>query len=130
MSAAPRVHLLSLADREFRRQVEAPAPRPCRRAFKGLNLNLAKFDTAWDRKRGSAARLMGVLLREGSDALHRRVCADEKATQTYDDAATWLAREARYLRRVASQLDTAAARVQSVLAQCREGKEVPAHELS
>ena len=125
MSPTHRIHLLTLADREFRREVEAPRPKATRRHFKGLNLKLAKFDRAWDRKRGSAVRLMGVLLREGFEALHQRVCADERALKTYDSAAEWLQREAAYLRRVAAMQETAAFRLNTVLALCREERQVP-----
>jgi len=47
---------------------------PCRpRRFKSMRLNAARFDQSWDRKRGSAARLMAVLLREDNATLQQRV---------------------------------------------------------
>jgi hypothetical protein len=120
MTIANRVHLLTLADREFNRETKAPRRVPTKRTFKGLSLNIAKFDTAWDRKRGSAVRLTSVLLREDAETLHRRVCADEQSTRTYDGAADWLEREARYMRKVAGMLDTAVSRLNAVLGRCRE----------
>lgn len=123
-----RIRLLSLADREFRREAGAPKPQKAKRAFKGMNVSLGKFDARWDRARGSAARMTGVLLREDADALHGRVCADERSLKDYDAAAEWLQGEARYLRKVASLQETAASRLTAVLDRCREMrlKEVPA----
>ena len=99
---ASRIRLLSLADREFRREAGSPKPQKAKRTFKGMNLSLGKFDARWDRSRGSAARMTGVVLREDAEALHSRVCADEKSLKDYDAAADWLQTEARYLRKVAS----------------------------
>lgn len=123
MSIANRGRLLALADKEFRKEVEAPAPKPARRSFKGLSLSLAKFSTAWDRKRGSAARMTGIVLREDAEALHARVCADEKSFKTYDGAPEWLQAEARYLRKMAGLQETAASRLQAVLDRCRETRQ-------
>ena len=111
--------LLKLADREFRQLTEdrAAAP-PTPRKFKAVRLNTARFDQSWDRKRGSAARLMAVLLREDDSALHQRVCESERAAKTYADAAGWLQRESVYLRKVSRLLDTAAGRVEAVLERC------------
>jgi hypothetical protein len=76
MSPGNRVHLLSLADREFRQLTEkSTAPIVTTRKFKAIRLNLSKFDHSWDRKRGAAVRLMGVLLREDDSTLERRVRA-------------------------------------------------------
>lgn len=113
--------LLKLADREFRQLTQVPSsastvPRP--RRFKPVRLNVARFDQSWDRKRGSAVRLMAVLLREDDTALHQRVCESERAAKTYSDAAHWLQRESVYLRKVARLLDTAASRVEFVLERC------------
>lgn len=131
MSPGSRIHLLTLADREFRREIQAPRARPAKSTFKALNIGLNKFDSGWDRKRGAAARLTGILLREDSTALHERVCADAKATKTYDQAAEWLQKEARYLRKVALLQETAASRLQSVLDRCREMRlEVPPSTLT
>ena len=58
-----------------------------------MRMNLSKFDAAWDRKRGSAVRLMGVLLREDDAELERRVCESEKSAKTYAQAAEWMQRE-------------------------------------
>lgn len=124
MPIVNRIHLFALANREFRREAEAPRRTPGKRTFKGMNLNLRKLDTDF-RKRGSAVRWTGVLLREDPDALHRRVCADEKAVKTYDGAAEWLEREARHLRKFASMQETAASRLNTILARCREERQVP-----
>lgn len=53
--------LLALADREFWRSAEKRHFQPARRESKGLDLNLSKFDTSWDRKCGAAARLAGCV---------------------------------------------------------------------
>lgn len=82
--------LLKLADREFRQLTEdRTAAPPAPRRFKPVRLNVTRFDQSWDRKRGSAARLMAVLLREDDSALHQRVCESERAAKTYADAADW-----------------------------------------
>ena len=111
--------LFKLADREFRQLTEdRSAAPPAPRRFKPVRLNAARFDQSWDRKRGSAARLMAVLLREDDAALHQRVCESERAAKTYADAADWLQRESVYLRKVSRLLDTAAGRVEAVLERC------------
>lgn len=111
--------LLKLADREFRQLTEdRSATPPAPRRFKPVRLNVTRFDQSWDRKRGSAARLMAVLLREDDSALHQRVCESERAAKTYADAADWLQRESVYLRKVSRLLDTAAGRVEAVLERC------------
>lgn len=54
MSPGNPSRLLKLADREFRQLTGKPvAPVPSRK-FKPVKLNAAKFDSAWDRKRGAA----------------------------------------------------------------------------
>ena len=94
MSFTSRAYLLTLADREFRQLTEKPqAPVAAMRRFKPMRMNLSKFDAAWDRKRGSAVRLMGVLLREDDAELERRVCESEKSAKTYAQAAEWMQRE-------------------------------------
>jgi hypothetical protein len=111
--------LLTLADREFRQLTEdRSAAPPAPRRFKPVRLNVTRFDQSWDRKRGSAARLMAVLLREDDSALHQRVCESDRAAKTYADAADWLQRESVYLRKVSRLLDTAAGRVEAVLERC------------
>lgn len=113
--------LLKLADREFRQITEVrPATPPTPRRFRPVRLNAARFDQSWDRKRGSAARLMAVLLREDDSALHQRVCESERTARTYSDAAAWLQRESVYLRKVSRLLDTAAGRISIVLERCNE----------
>lgn len=101
-----RVQLLALADREYRQLAGKPSSRPAPRRLKPIRLNLAKFDGAWDRKRGAAVRLMGVLLCEDDETLKRRVCASDHSARTYAEAATWLQRESAYLRKVARLLET------------------------
>jgi hypothetical protein len=111
--------LLKLADREFRQLTEdRSATPPAPRKFKAVRINVTRFDQSWDRKHGSAARLMAVLLREDDAALHQRVCENERSAKTYSDAADWLQRESAYLRKVSRLLDTAAGRVEAVLERC------------
>ena len=118
--------LLKLADREFRQLTEdRSAIPPAPRRFKPVRLNATRFDQSWDRKRGSAARLMAVLLREDDATLHQRVCENERAAKTYSDAADWLQRESAYLRKVARLLDTAASRVEVVLERCSAQASAP-----
>lgn len=88
------------------------------RSFKGLRLNLSKFDDTWDRKRGAAVRLTAVVLRDDHVALERRVCESERTAKTYAEAATWLQRASAYLRKVARLLDTAGVRLTAVLTRC------------
>jgi hypothetical protein len=118
--------LLKLADREFQQLTEERvATPPVSRRFKPVRLNAARFDQSWDRKRGSAARLMAVLLREDDSALHQRVCESERAAKTYADAADWLQRESVYRRKVSRLLDTAAGRVEAVLERCAANQATP-----
>ncbi|HEX4243227.1 MAG TPA: hypothetical protein VHZ53_17585 [Steroidobacteraceae bacterium] len=110
---------MSLADREFRQITGTRAtPEPTRK-FKPIRLNLARFDSSWDRKRGAAARLMGVLLREDDATLERRVCESEKSAKTYAEAAEWMQRGSAYLRKMARLLDTAGDRVAAVVQRCK-----------
>jgi hypothetical protein len=118
--------LLTLADREFRELTGKPVALPPARRFKPIKLNAARFDGAWDRKRGSAMRLTSVLLREDDTALQARVCADQRSVKTYADAADWLQRESAYLRKVARLLDTAGGRLVTVLARCQLSESVAA----
>lgn len=112
--------LLKLADREFRQLTEDRSdPLPTPRKFKSMRLNITRFDKSWDRKRGSAARLMAVLLREDDSTLHRRVCESEGTAKTYADAVGLLQRESVYLRKVSRLLDTAAGRISVVLERCQ-----------
>ena len=119
-----RANLLSFADREFRQLTEKPqAPVAAMKRFKPMRMNLSKFDAAWDRKRGSALRLMGVLLREDGAELVRRVCESEKSAKTYAQAAEWMQRESAYLRKLTRLLDTAGGRVASVVMRCQGAQE-------
>lgn len=122
MPTVNRARLLALADKEFRRESDAPAPRPVAAKFRALKVSLGKYDNTWDRKRGSAARLMAVLLRESDSELTQRVCESEGASRTYGGAADWLTGEARYLRKVAALMDNAAGRLGVVLQRCAESQ--------
>ena len=64
--------LMKLARLEYERGVEQPQA-PARKSFKAKRVRLAAFDRSWDLKRGSAARLMSVLLNEDSEELQARV---------------------------------------------------------
>ena len=125
MSPDNPVRLLTLADREFRQFVGKPvAPVPSRK-FKPVRLNVARFDSAWDRKRGAAVRLTAVLLADDDSALEQRVCADARSVEVYTDAADWLQRESAYLRKVARLLDTAGGRLGAVLGRCKASAAAP-----
>jgi hypothetical protein len=111
-------HLLKLADREFKALTAVrPIPQPSRK-FKPVKLNFARFDQSWDRKRGAAARLTAVVLREDDVTLERRVCESERSFKTYTSAADWLQPESAYLRKMARLLDVANQRLASVLMRC------------
>ncbi|MEJ0006445.1 MAG: hypothetical protein WDM77_08805 [Steroidobacteraceae bacterium] len=119
MAPANSIGLLRLVDREFRELTGEPArspPPPTR--FKALRINPARFDKTWDRKRGSAVRLMAVVLREDHEALARRVCESEQTAKTYAGAAEWLQRESAHLRKIARLLDTAGGRLAAVVSRC------------
>jgi hypothetical protein len=118
MPAVNRLRLVNLSEKEFRREAAAPAPLPVRSTFRAIRLNLGKYDSTWDKKRGSAARLMAVLLRESDAELTDRVCASAESCRTYGGAQDWLATEARYLRKVAQMMDSAAGRLGVVLQRC------------
>lgn len=107
--------LFALAEREFKKKRELPAPAK----FKGYRINVNKFDETWDRRRGTAARMMSVVLRDDDHTLLERVCESPQASKAYADAAEWLRRESAYLRRTASLLDTAVSRLTTVLQRCR-----------
>ncbi len=119
MSPANRARLLALSEREFHQLAGPGKPIvPTRGKFKAMNLNLARFDNSWDRKRGAAVRLTGILLKEDDTALERRVCESAQSAKVYADAAKWLERESAYLRKVARMLDTATGRLSVVLGRC------------
>ena len=118
MPTVNRTRLLNLSEREFRREADAPERAPASQKFRPIRLALSKYGNDWDRKRGSAARLMAVLLRESDDQLTGRVCEDDNTSRTYRGAADWLAGEARYLRKLAGMMDTAAGRLGVTLQRC------------
>ena len=66
-----------------------------------MKLNVARFDNAWERKRGAAVRLTAVLLREDDSTLERRVCENEVSAKTDAAAMAWLATRVHPLRKVA-----------------------------
>ncbi len=111
--------LLALADREFRQLTNKPLTIEPTRKFRPVNLNVARFDNSWERKRGAAVRLTAVLLREDDTTLERRVCENEVSAKTYADAVAWLRRESIHLRKVAKLLDTAGGRLTAVLTRCQ-----------
>jgi hypothetical protein len=115
---------MSLANREFRQLIDKPTAAQSPKRFKPIRLNLARFDSSWDQKRGAAARLMGVLLREDDATLERRVCESEKSAKTYAEAAEWMQRESAYLRKVARLLDIAGGRVAAVVQRCQQSSTV------
>ena len=120
MSPGHQVRLLTLAEREFRQLTgKPPMPAPTRK-FTPVRLNAARFDSKWDRRRGSAVRLTAVLLQDDDTALERRVCESALTAKTYSQAAAWLQRESAYLRKVARMLDLAGGRLASVLSRCTE----------
>jgi len=110
--------LLKLSEREFTQLTGKPATPVPSRKFKPMRLNPARFDNAWDRKRGAAVRLTAVLLAEDDAALEQRVCEDDRSRKTYSAAADWLQRESAYLRKMARLLDTAGGRLGTVLGRC------------
>ena len=112
-------HLLKLADREFKALTDERLPPQPSRKFKPMKLNVARFNQSWDRKRGAAARLTAVLLREDDAALERRGCESQRSFKTYSSASDWLQRESAYLRKVARFLDAANERLATVLARCQ-----------
>jgi hypothetical protein len=125
MSPGNPARLLKLADRAYQQLTGKPAiPAPTRK-FKPMKLNAARFDSAWDRKRGAAVRLTAVLLAEDDATLEQRVCESERSVKVYTDAADWLQRESAYLRKVARLLDTAGGRLGSVLGRCKASAAAP-----
>lgn len=118
MPTVNRSRLLSLSEKEFRREVAAPEPRPSQSSFRAIRLNISKFDATWDKKRGAAARMTAILLRESDAQLTDRVCESAASARTYGGAADWLSGEARYLRKMAKMMDSAAGRLGVVLQRC------------
>ena len=119
------VRLITLAEREFRNLTDKhPAPpRPQR--FKAMRLRLDRFDASWGRKRLSAVRLAGLLLRDDDVALEALVCGNEQSTRTYTGGVALLQREAAYLRRASRMLETAAGRLSVVLERCQRTSGAP-----
>jgi hypothetical protein len=120
MAPGNPARLLRLVDREFREVTGEPDNTPPPPRFKALKINPARFDSIWDRKRGSAVRLMAVVLREDHEALKRRVCETEETAKTYAGAAEWLQRESAHLRKIARLLETAGGRLAAVVSRCGE----------
>lgn len=115
MAPGDSVRLSKLVDRESRELAREPERTPPPPKFKGVKINLARFDGTWDRKRDAAVRLMAVVLREDHEALARRVCENEQTAKTYAGAAEWLQRESAHLRKIARLLDPAGGRLAAVV---------------
>lgn len=111
MNTSKLSRLLALSDAEFDRK----RPTATRRRFKPLNVSLAKYGTDWERRRGAAIRLMAVVLGESSESLYAKISADAQTARDFVDAAQWLRGEATYFRKAANRLDTAVARLHSVI---------------
>ncbi len=118
MAPGKPVRLLRLVEREFRDLTGEPERTPPAPRFKALRINPARFDRTWDRKRGSAVRLMAVVLREDHEALTRRVCENAETAKNYASAAELLQRESAHLRKIARLLDTAGGRLAAVVSRC------------
>lgn len=116
MNTSKLSRLLALSDAEFDRK----RPAATRRRFKPLNVSLAKYGTDWERRRGAAVRLMAVILGESSESLYAKISADAQTAQDFVDAAQWLRGEATYFRKAANRLDTAVARLHSVIRRHQE----------
>jgi hypothetical protein len=123
MSPEKRIQLMTLVEREFRRESKAPERVKPDRHFKPMKLSLARFNSGWDRKRGSAARLMAIVLRDDDSSLTRRVGENEATAKAYADAAKWLRRESVYLEKTSRAMSAAAGRLDVVLARLS-----PAHQ--
>lgn len=121
MPTNSRSRLVAIARREFEQRASKPSEIPAAKRFRSVKLQLAKFDPTWDRKRGEAMRLTGVLLSEGDDAMQARVCETSATAKTYAVAVSWLSREAEHLRKCSKLHEMAVARLTAVLARCAEG---------
>ena len=115
MTISNRSRLVALSEKLFRSEYRAKRAAPAKRRFKPMNVSLAKYDDAWDRRRGAAVRMSAVLLRDGYDALVGRIGDDPASVRTFADVAQWLAREADMLRRTARLHEIAASRVGAIL---------------
>jgi len=120
------MRLMALSEREFQREHRAPPRVQPQRKFKPVNVNLSKLDTSWDRKRGAAARMMAIILREDDQTLQSRVSESASAVETYAEAAKWLQREAGYLEKTARMMNTAASRLNIVLARVQAQEQTAA----
>ncbi len=113
-----KTKLHALSEREFQRITGEPVAQRSTRHFRGMNLNLSRFDTTWDKRRGTAIRLTGVLLTESDAALQLRVCESAISVKTYGTAVSWLSKESEQLRKAAKLHDLAVARLTAVLTRC------------
>lgn len=125
MPRVNRARLLALSSREFSKESVAPAPAPANRKFRPVPLKLARYDASWDKKRGAAARMMAVILRESDQQLTERVCASPQSATTYRGAAEWLTGEAQHLRKHIRHLDSAASRLEVALLRCTRSETTP-----
>jgi hypothetical protein len=111
------MRLLALSDREFKREAD-PEPVPASKRLRPIRLSLARYDAGWVRKRGAAARMMAVVLRESDEALTARVCQSDQSAGTYGGAAEWMAGEAKLLRKHVRHLEAAAGRLAVAIKRC------------
>jgi hypothetical protein len=116
---------MKLSRLEYEREVQQPHQPPTRKTFTGKRLRLSRYARDWDLKRGSAARLMSILIGADSETLQARVCESDRATRDYEGAVEWFAKEAQTLRQTAAMHDTVSSRLQVVLERCRASRLSP-----
>lgn len=109
--ASKMSRLLALSDSEYSKNRVAPV----RQRFKGMKVNMTVLDRDWERQRGGAARLAGVILQEDSESLLQKISADADTAAGFSDALSWLRKEATILRKTAVRLDLAVSRLSAVL---------------
>lgn len=117
MTQTRMARLLAFSDAEFGLNRTATPVRP---RFKARKVNLTALDTDWDRRRGAAARMMAIVLRDDSESLLAKMEADPVKAESFSDAAAWLRKEATLLRKTAGRMDLAVARLTAVIARRQE----------
>lgn len=108
--------LVALSKKEF----EHSRASPGRQKFRGMKLDVGKFDESWARRREHAIKLMAVVLRDDDKALLDRIGASEQTVKAYGDAVGWFHREAGVLRKTANMLDLASSRLTTVIERYQE----------